>query len=274
MLSGVELWWIFLSIVSLTNISLWTYSLLILVRRKARFPADVYRGRLLIIWLSCGYVYGCAFRSFLPRIDVERICLVDSWLSSMLVGRSVATIAELCFITQCALLLHEAGKRVDDRLSIIISLLLVPVIVIAEGFSWYATISTHYFGSVVEESLWTIAGMMLVASFFSLWPCVSGRHRDFLGIMILFSLGFIFFMVTVDVPMYWQRWQQDAVSGLEYLSFVQGIQDVSGDCIVSFEWQDWRQEVPWMTLYFTVAVWLSIYLAHAPVLTVKGRGCR
>jgi hypothetical protein len=274
MLSGVELWWIFLSIVSLTNISLWTYSLLILVRRKARFPADVYRGRLLIIWLSCGYVYGCAFRSVLPRIDVERICLVDSWLSSMLVGRSVATIAELCFIMQCALLLHEAGKRVDDRFATTVSLLLVPIIFIAEGFSWYATISKHYFGSVVEESLWSVAGMMLLTSFISLWPRVSGRHRDFLGIMILFSLGFIFFMVTFDVPMYWQRWQQDTASGLEYLSFVQGIQDVSAGCIVSFEWQDWRDEVPWMTLYFTVAVWLSIYLAHAPLLSIRSEGCR
>ena len=205
---------------------------------------------------------------------MERICLVDSWLSSILLGRSVATIAELFFIAQCALLVHEAEKWVGDRLSITISFLLIPVIVFAEGFSSYATISTHYFGSVVEESLWAIAGMMLAASFLSLWPRVIGKNRDFLGIMILFSLGFIFFMVTVDVPMYWQRWQQDAASGLEYQTLVH----VFGTCLenhtVSNEWQYWRQEIPWMTLYFTIAVWLSIYLAHEPVLTVKGRGRR
>jgi hypothetical protein len=47
-----------------------------------------------------------AFRSFLPRADVQRITLVDVWLSGVLVGRTVATIAELCFVAQWANLLE------------------------------------------------------------------------------------------------------------------------------------------------------------------------
>lgn len=274
MLSGVEIWWITLSIVSLANIGAWIYSMRLLVRREDSINPDIYRWRRLMQWLSFGYVSGCAFRSFLPRIDVERICLVNSWLSSMIVGRSVATIAEICFIAQCAILLREAGKGVGDRFSSIVSLALIPVVIIAEGFSWYATVSTHYLGSVVEESLWTIVGILLAASFISLWQRVTGKLRDFLVVMILFSLGFIIFMVAVDVPMYWMRWQQDAATGVEYLSFGQGILDASGDCIVSFEWRHWREEIPWMTLYFTVAVWLSIYLPCAPIFRTKGAANR
>ena len=34
---------------------------------------------------------------------------------------------------------------------------------------------------------------------------------------------------------------------------------------MSHRWQDWKNEVVWMSLYFSVAVWISIALVHAPV---------
>ena len=40
-------------------------------------------GLELMLLLSAAYVFGCAFRSFLPRADVQRICLFDTWLSSV-----------------------------------------------------------------------------------------------------------------------------------------------------------------------------------------------
>ena len=33
--------------------------------------------------------------------------------------------------------------------------------------------------------------------------------------------------------------------------------------VVSHRWTDWESEVVWMSLYFSVAVWLSIGLMHA-----------
>jgi hypothetical protein len=60
--------------------------------------------------LCTAYVIGCAFRSVLPQADVQRICLFDTWLSSILVGRSVATVAELCFAVQWAIVLREVGR--------------------------------------------------------------------------------------------------------------------------------------------------------------------
>ena len=62
-----------------------------------------------MLLLCAAYVFGCAFRSFLPRADVQRICLFDTWLSSVVVGRSVATLAEICFAAQWAIVLHQLG---------------------------------------------------------------------------------------------------------------------------------------------------------------------
>jgi hypothetical protein len=93
---------------------------------------------------------------------------------------------------------------------------------------------------------------------------VEGAHRNFLAAMIAFGIGFIVFMVSVDVPMYWSRWQEDLSSGQTYLSLAQGLFDASRSYKVSFDWVIWREEIPWMTLYFTVAVWVSIYLTLAP----------
>ncbi|MGD8571359.1 MAG: hypothetical protein PVH98_02815 [Gammaproteobacteria bacterium] len=246
------------------NIGAWVYSLVVFTRRKSTIHPNIYVWRRAILWLSGVYTVGCAFRSFLPRIDLERICLVDSWLSSMIVGRSVATVAEICFIAQCAILLREAGLGTETKTAIAVSWLLVPLIVIAEGFSWYAVISTNYLGSILEESLWTIGGVLLVVSFLALWSQVRNNQRKFLAVMVVFGIGFVIFMITVDVPMYWRRWMADATAGLQYLSLKEGIIDTAKSCIVSFEWQTWREEVPWMTLYFTAAVWVSLALPHAP----------
>ena len=61
----------------------------------------------------------------------------------------------------------------------------------------------------------------------------------------------------------------DEAAGRHYLSVAQGLLDVSGRWVVSHRWEDWRNEVAWMSLYFSVAVWLSIGLIHAPVLEAR-----
>lgn len=260
----VQIWWIFLCGVALLNIAAWSVSAALLARRREHFfSAAAYRQRRWLMWLSAAYVAGCAFRSFLPRIDLERICLAQTWLSNMVVGRSVATVAELCFIAQCALLLNQAGSG-GPRFVLWVSWLLLPLIVIAEGASWYAVLSTNYFGHVLENSIWTFSALLLLASFIFLWPRSDRPQRRFLAAMMAFALGYIVFMTTVDVPMYWSRWQAALAAGASYLPLSRGVLDAAQPCVVSFDWRIWHEEIPWMTLYFTVAVWVSIALAHVP----------
>src|SRR5262249_53891540 len=102
-MSGVELWWAFLIAVSAVNIALW-------LRLRRQVASDEQRRQLR---LSGVFVFVCAFRSLLPRADVQRICLVDSFLSSVLVGRAVATAAELCFMAQIAATLRALGRELD-----------------------------------------------------------------------------------------------------------------------------------------------------------------
>jgi hypothetical protein len=63
--------------------------------------------------------------------------------------------------------------------------------------------------------------------------------------------------------MYVSRWLADEASGRTYLSLSQGIEDVGSRWIVTFKWEDWQTEIPWMSLYFSLGVWCSIALVHA-----------
>src|SRR5262245_58684108 len=104
----VAWWWSLLALAGGTNIAAW----FVLYHYLRETRADGLGGTPhteLMLFLCAAYVFGCAFRSFLPRADVQRICLVDTWLSSVMVGRSVATVAEVAFAAQWAIILHQLG---------------------------------------------------------------------------------------------------------------------------------------------------------------------
>jgi hypothetical protein len=260
----VAVWWAVLCVLGIFNVCVWGFSSWVFMRMKERAPSH-FAKRFPHVLLSAGYVLGCGFRGLLPRADVQRIVLYDSWLSSVLVGRSVATIAELCFVAQWALLLHELGSADEDRLVTRISLVVVPLIVVAETCSWYAVITTSYLGNAIEQSLWTFTAALMAFALIVLWRRTTERaHRVFLAAAVVVCVGFVVFMCTVDVPMYLTRWQADELSGRSYLSLLDGLRDVSSRWIVTHSYQDWHQEIAWMTLYFSVAVWISLILVHAP----------
>src|SRR6267142_2604324 len=148
----VAIWWSFLIAVSSANILLW----LILHRRlrnTAIAPSRRILGLELMVLLCAAYVLGCAFRSVLPRADVQRICLFDTWLSSVVVGRSIATIAELCFAAQWAIVVRQLAILSNADTARNISSAIVPLIVLAECCSWYAVLTTNYLGNAIENSL-------------------------------------------------------------------------------------------------------------------------
>src|SRR6201992_473708 len=130
-------WWAMLTLVSGVNIAAW-----ILMYRELHDAGGSGRipGMQVLLLLSAAYVFGCAFRSLLPRADVQRICLFDTWLSSVVVGRSVATVAEICFAAQWAVILHQIGSLTGAQTTLNIAWVIVPLIVIAECFSWHAVL--------------------------------------------------------------------------------------------------------------------------------------
>jgi hypothetical protein len=262
---GVVSWWAFLSAVAVINIMAWLFAAATLRRRRAGTRAGAFSAGRLQLLLSGVYVAGCAFRSFLPVYDIPRLCLVDSWLSSVLVGRSVATLAELCFAAQWALLLHASARAAGSDTVRKVSLAIVPLIAIAEVFSWYAVLTTWNLGHVVENSLWGLSAALLVAGMLSIGPRFLANRMPLFAAWCVGGAAYVAFMFLVDVPMYWSRWIADEVNGRNYLSVAQGVLDASACRLVSFDWEDWKNEVTWMTLYFSVGVWVSISLIHASV---------
>jgi hypothetical protein len=193
-------------------------------------------------------------------IDIPRIVLIDSRLSSVLVGRSVATVAELSFAAQWALMLHRTALLARSPFVQAVSLALLPLIVLAEGCSWYAVLTTEQRAHALENSLWGLSAALVVAGMFVIGPQpVAALYSA----VIAGGAAYVAFIFVYDVPMYWSRWLGDQANGRKYLSIADGIVDVRRRWTVSCRWEEWRSEVPWMSLYFTFGVWSSIWLVYA-----------
>jgi hypothetical protein len=250
--------------VAVFNLLAWWLSAVALNGRRAALTAGAFRIRRWQMVLSAVYVLGCGFRSFFPVYDVPRICLFDHWVSSVAVGRSVATLAELCFVAQLAVLLNEISRAARSSVGVVTSLAVVPMILVAETCSWYSVLTTSNIGHVAEESLWGLAVALLAASVATIYPrCMANRRPLLIGWCVA-GIAYVAYMVMVDVPMYWTRWIADEAAGRHYMTVAQGFLDVSTHRVVSHSWNAWKTEVIWMSLYFSVAVWLSISLIHAP----------
>lgn len=250
-------WWRLLTLVSGANIAVW----FLLYRQLPGQPAGSGRSGIELMLLLCAvYVFGCAFRSCLPRADVQRICLFDTWLSSVVVGRSVATVAELCFAAQWAIILHQLGTLTGADTTLNAAWVIVPLILIAECFSWHGVLTTNYWANAIENSLWAVAFFVAGIGLCRLLPEFDGPVRAVLAIAIIGIAGYLAFLITIDVPMYLARWRARVAGGSRPLRPLEGLRDVCTRWIVTHDLAHWKGEILWMTLYFTAAVWASLAL--------------
>ena len=266
-------WWSLLTLVSGVNIAVW-----FLLYRQLQPTGDLgiasgiepvllRTGSLhssssieLMLLLCAGYVFGCAFRSLLPRADVQRICLFDTWLSSVMVGRSVATVAELCFAAQWAIMLYQLGTITGAGTTLNVAWVIVPLILIAECYSWYAVLTTNYLGNAIENSIWAVAFFVVGVGLCRLLPNFDGPVRIVLAVTITGIVAYLAFLMTIDVPMYLSRWRAESAGGGKLLGALEGLRDVSTRWIVTHDLAEWKDEIAWMSLYFSMAVWASLAL--------------
>jgi hypothetical protein len=252
-------WWGLLTVVSGVNIAVWFW----LYRQLHEQPTGGLgstSGIGLMLLLCAAYVFGCAFRSLLPRADVQRICLFDTWLSSVVVGRSVATVAEVCFAAQWAIILHQLGTMTGADTTVNAAWVVVPLILIAECFSWYGVLTTHYLGNAIENSIWAVAFFVVGIGLCRLLPEFDGEVRVVLVVVITGIAGYLAFLMTIDVPMYLSRWRAGAAGGGRLLRPLEGLRDASTRWVVTHDLAEWKGEIAWMSLYFSAAVWASLAL--------------
>ena len=243
-------WWLTLCCVSVLNIGLW------FAATSVDLPSTYYRFWQLV--LSGVYVAGCAFRSLFPRVDLERTCLWDTRLSTIFAGRLVATFAEICFAIQCALFISKLSQMTGVSYADTFSVWVVPLIVIAQVLCWYAVVTLDHLGHVVEELLWTLAFMIMAVALAGCWVYSDGLLRVIIAIGITSCAAAALLISVVDVPMYISRWYRHRRAKHKYLPLYGGFKDTLARRHSTNSWRIWRCEVPWMTLYFSVGVWLSI----------------
>jgi hypothetical protein len=177
-----------------------------------------------------------------------------------MVGRSVATVAELCFVVQWAIILHHLGTMTGAETTVNAAWVIVPLILIAECLSWYAVLTRNYLGNAIENSLWAVAFFIIGVGLCRLLPEFNGVVRGCLVVAVAGIAGFLAFLMTVDVPMYLKRWRTGDADGDKRLTPREGLRDVTTRWVVTHDHAEWKEEMTWMALYFSLAVWSSLAL--------------
>lgn len=246
------LWWRVLKGIATLNIVAWIATATMVDTDAALVGAH--------LALSAVYVVACAYRSVRPRVDLERTALVDDWTSSMVLGRGAATIAEVCFAIQIALLVHQAALEAEVvALQRTVPVMIVLALALAQVFCWWSVVTLSHLGHAIEESLWAVTFAAVAVAMAVMLPDLTGPLWWAAVISIPACIGYVAFMVIVDVPMYVKRWR--AGSGRQ-LGLAEGFQDAWRRRVATRSWTVWKPEVAWMTGYFSGAVWVSLSLVH------------
>ena len=117
---------------------------------------------------------------------------------------------------------------------------------------------------MMARALSRLAPLLACLGLLAIWPRVAPSRRPLLAFLCAAAAVYVAYMFAVDVPMYWARWLADEAEGRAYFGVLQGAVDAATRWTVTHSWDVWRTEVTWMTLYFSVAVWISLTLVHLP----------
>jgi len=121
---------------------------------------------------------------------------------------------------------------------------------------WYSVLSLNHIGHAIEESLWALLMMILSAAFGAAALTTGGSLRLMLiAAFLIYGVGAALTM-SFDVRMYVRRWRQHA-AGVR-MPLRMGLRDSQRRRHPTLAWEVWREEVPWMTLYFSIGVWTSL----------------
>lgn len=228
------------------------------IQCKGGFWAVVYKLQPL---LAIVYVTACGIRGIWPRMDELRVCFYDRTVSVVAIGRTLATIGELSFCAQICL----AMLSVSNNLAV--ANVLMAANVVAQSCCWYSVITQDQRGHTVEESIWLCTGLIWTIVCFGVKETTSfsSSAKLFRHGMLIAGPFYVLFMSLVDVPMYYNRFAYDTSIGRVYQTVEAGLAEIMACKAVSQKDSFWVPEMPWMTLYFSCAVWTSIWLAQADI---------
>jgi hypothetical protein len=252
----VLIWWRALCALAVLNVGLW-------VAVWHFGPVDGLHGSLQLA-LSGVYVLVCAYRSVLPRVDLERLVVVDTHLSSIFLGRAAATVAEICFALQLGLLVHQLGLHAGLPWVQQAAWAIPVFMIVAQAFCWHSVLTLNHITQAVESTLWA-AGFSWMATLLGVIALGSSGWVSALAIVgIVCSAAFVAYVLCVDVPMYWRRWRHGRRHGQVYMRLGPGARDAWQRRVRAGSWSAWKADALWLTPYFSVGVWVSLAIVFIP----------
>ena len=179
-------------------------------------------------------------------------------------GRCAACTAELFWAHQMSWLVGELSRRLSarSRLWRTLSASIFVLACVAEVCSWTNLISENNLFAVLEQALWAIL--------FAVTACgvVALLHpRGLLSApMAIFALLAALMAIEQGdeaFGLYLGRFLRDQKNHTEYAGFVQGLEKLFSCAEVSTAWEAWEGDAGWMSAYFSLGVWSSIWLGCA-----------
>jgi len=245
-------------------------------------------------WLGVPYIFQVAWRSFLPSEYPTRTVFFDTPLSSPMLARCLAAVGEICFGTQLAMATVKLSSDVEDALQVQSEgddglkksgQIVTRTVHSLAGFQvacdvagqccacvGTATTDTRFF--YYEGRLWMFWSISVTLSGLLLWvrcqkvprrrrqQCVEPAALSLLG----GGLAVTLFMALSYCPMCLERWQVDKAEGRQPLPLWKGAWDAAVTRVPTRAWSYWKDEVLWVSGYFTIGVWACLRLTYAPRL--------
>lgn len=228
--------------------------------------------------LAIPWVFECAYRSFFPSLYLQRYVFWDTCFNSIIVDRTFACVGELCWCTQFAMALCFVDVSINQKPSTWIQISGVAAVIIyvfAECTSYYNVATTNELWCAVEVLLDGLSFLcMAPGAIYLFCKCPGHIHSStakmFLAITSVLCVVYPCYNVFSDAPMYMARYRQDQADHKQYFSFVQGLVDAAQRRVVAHTLSQWKEDMVWMTAYFSFGSLSGILLMVAPRLGQRG----
>jgi len=217
--------------------------------------------------LSSLFILSTTVRAIFPRIDVERICYFNSFVSSTFIGRSLATIGEVSFALQLSLYLLRISKNLKITKYNLLLYLFPIFVTIAQGFCWVGVITKKQIYHCIEETIWmcSVAFLIIPTVIEILGVSKESNTQTIFIIALGLIVVYVVFMAYIDIPMYYRRYLKDEKGKTKYLTFSEGLYDCMSCNIITKKWSDWKEDYYWMFGYFSISTLLSIVIIKSPL---------
>lgn len=255
-----QIWNLSLTIISIFNIILITYYFFL--------PSINTKHKHLTILVMI-YVYVCAIRAIWPRIE-DGLCFHDNIISKPIIGRTLATIAELSFAMFLVMLTHiflldsqNITKNTSIKHLITLNNVIFVLIIFAQIFCWFGVITNRPEFNIIEESLWGILSFEKILIYSILLYIIYKYNnpkikflKNLLPCLIIIFFLYFLYMIFLDIPMYYKK----SIQNNKHYNIIDGLKELCFCKNITKSFEDWKQEIIWLTGYFTFAVWFCISL--------------